>query len=403
MVAGRLQEKNDYFYIVLSYKDENGKRKEPWFKTGLKVRGNKKKAEDMLNEYRESFDIKTGQLKSPTLNLEISTLSNPKSEILFGDYLLQWLERIKNTIEMTTYSGYKCNIKQIIAPYFNERGISLSMLSGEIIDEFYNYQIDRGVTANTVIHYHANIRKALDDAFKDGLIPYNFADKAHRPKKEDFIANYYNRDELLELFKAAKGKKIEFAVLMASYYGLRRSEIMGLKWSCVDFKEKKITIKHTVTEFSLDGKLIRVAKDRAKTKKSIRSLPLVEPVEKLLLKIKKKEEYNKEFFGTDYNYDYDEYIYKDANGELVKPGYITQAFKEQLIDQHTELRRIRFHDLRHSCATLLRSEGVPLGDIQKWLGHSEITTTEKLYAHFDYKNHLKSAMKITNAFEIEAE
>ena len=85
------------------------------------------------------------------------------------------------------------------------------------------------------------------------------------------IANYYNRDELLELFKVAKGKKIEFAVLMASYYGLRRSEIMGLKWSCVDFKEKKITIKHTVTEFSLDGKLVRVAKDRAKTKKSIRS------------------------------------------------------------------------------------------------------------------------------------
>ena len=88
---------------------------------------------------------------------------------------------------------------------------------------------------------------------------------------------------------------------------------------------------------------------------------------------------------------------------MVKPGYVTRAFKEQLIDRYPELKKIRFHDLRHSCATLLRSEGVPLGDIQKWLGHSEITTTEKLYAHFEYKNHLKSAMKITNAFEMEIE
>ena len=91
MVAGRLQEKNDYFYIVLSYKDENGKRKEPWFKTGLKVRGNKKKAEDMLNEYRENFDIKTGKLKHSVLNIELSNNNIDKKEILFGDYLFQWL------------------------------------------------------------------------------------------------------------------------------------------------------------------------------------------------------------------------------------------------------------------------------------------------------------------------
>jgi integrase len=117
--------------------------------------------------------------------------------------------------------------------------------------------------------------------------------------------------------------------------------------------------------------------------------------------MKEKEEYTKKFFGNCYNHKNDEYIYKDPNGNLVKPGYVTQHFKKWVIEKNPHLKTIRFHDLRHSCAPLLRSEGVPLEDIQKWLGHSQITNTEKLYAHFEYKTHLKSAEKISNAFHIE--
>ena len=160
MVAGRLQEKKDYFYIVLSYTDKNGKRHQPWFKTGLRVRGNKKKAEALLKKYRENFDVETGLLaqdwdsrnqdevvdiifpKSDSEQIESSATKSKKSvadEILFGDYMLQWLEKNKNTIELTTYSGDKRNITSVIAPYFNKRGITLGGLSGEIIDEFYNF------------------------------------------------------------------------------------------------------------------------------------------------------------------------------------------------------------------------------------------------------------------------
>ena len=114
--------------------------------------------------------------------------------------------------------------------------------------------------------------------------------------------------------------------------------------------------------------------------------------------MKNQENYNKEFFGNKYNHKYDQYIYKHPDGELMKPGYVTQYFKRYVINKHPEWKVIRFHDLRHSCATLLRNQGVPLEDIQKWLGHSQITTTEKLYAHFEYKSHLKSAQKIANAF-----
>ena len=394
MVAGRLAKKNDYFYIVLSYSDEAGKRKEKWIKTGLKVRGNKAKADDMLLDYRTNFDVTTGKLKSA--QDEPKKIEIEPSDALFGDYLLSWCEDIKSTIELSTYAGYKLNIERVIAPYFNERKITLKNLNAHLIDEFYSEKL-KTVTANTVIHYHANIRKALQDAYKNDLVPCNYADKAHRPKKEDFVSNYYNRDELQLLFGAVKGLKVEFGILMAGYYGLRRGEIIGLKWSNVDFEYRTITIKHTVTTCSIDGKFTQVAKDRAKTKKSIRSLPLIPPIYDLLVRMKKQETMDKEFFGSDYVTKYDDYIYKEKNGELIKPDYVSNNFKLQ-VSKIPELQTIRFHDLRHSCAALLRHEGVPMEDIQKWLGHSQITTTESIYAHFDNERHKGSAQKILNAF-----
>lgn len=394
MIAGRLAKKNDYFYIVLSYSDDAGKRKEKWIKTGLKIRGNKAKADEMLLEYRTNFNVTTGKLKSE--QEEADKIESDPADILFGDYLLQWCDDIKGTVELSTYAGYKFCIERVIAPYFNERGITLKNLNAHLIDEFYSERL-KAVSPNTVIHYHANIRKALQDAYKNDLIPCNYADKAHRPKKSDYVSNYYNRDELQTLFQAVKGKKIEFAVLMAGYYGLRRSEVIGLKWSNVDFKYKTITIKHTVTTCSVDGKYLQIAKDRAKTKKSIRSLPLIPPIYDFLVSMKKQEEINKEFFGSNYITQYDDYIYKEKNGELVKPDFVTTNFALQL-SKNPDLPKIRFHALRHSCAALLRHEGVPMEDIQKWLGHSQITTTESIYAHFDTERHQSSAQKIFNAF-----
>lgn len=254
MVAGRLQEKSGYFYVVLSYKNNNGVRKQPWFRTGLKIRGNKKNAEKILLYYRMNFNIQSGRLNSIKYD-------NPAKQMnmLFGDYLLLWLEEIKITVAETTYAGYRYNVKNTIAPYFNAKGIRLSTLSAYALNEFYQEQRKR-VSANTVIRYHANIYKALSDAMKDGLIADNPAKKVHKPKAKQYIAEYYTKDELKALFKAVKGTKIEFAVLMAGFYGLRREEIVGLKWSAVHFEEKTITIKHTIVECNVDG--IRALADK---------------------------------------------------------------------------------------------------------------------------------------------
>lgn len=177
---------------------------------------------------------------------------------------------------------------------------------------------------------------------------------------------------------------------------MRRSEIVGLKWDAVDFKKKMFTIRHIVTEVVLDGKFITVSKDRTKTKSSCRTLPLVEPFEQLLLRIKKEQDRNKRVCGRAYCNEYLDYVYVDEVGIRISPNYITQHF-EILLKNHG-LRKIRFHDLRHSCATLLYANGVSLKEIQEWLGHSDISTTSNIYTHLDFNSKIAAANAIIGAY-----
>ena len=105
-----------------------------------------------------------------------------------------------------------------------------------------------------MIHRHANIRKALQYAFKTGLLDNNPADRIERPKKERFVGGFYNEKELERLFEVVRGDPIELGVILAAFYGLRRSEAIGLKWDAIDFEQKTLTIRHTVTQVCLNGK-----------------------------------------------------------------------------------------------------------------------------------------------------
>ena len=138
------------------------------------------------------------------------------------------------------------------------------------------------------------------------------------------------------------------------------------------------------------------AEDRTKTKSSNRTLPLVKPFEELLLNLKEKQAINRRICGNSYCRDYLEYVYVNDMGELMKPNHITEAFPKLL--ERNGLRRIRFHDLRHSCASLLYANGVLLKDIQEWLGHSDIATTSNIYTHLDYSSKVASANAIIGYF-----
>lgn len=386
MVAGHLREQNGYFQMVLSFKDEAGKRKTKSISTGLPIKGNKRRAEAMLMEMRKNFE-----------NGIVTKDIGQKGDILFADFLLDWLEMMRNSLEVTTYASYAKAIKNRIAPYYSERQIKLKDLTPKDIQDYYQYGLNvEKVSANTVIHRHANIRKALQYALRTGLIDYNPADRVERPRKEKYHAAIYNDQELDTLFKIVKGKKIELAIILGAFYGLRRSEVVGLKWDAIDFERKTLTIKHTVTEVTLDGKVLVVDKERTKTKASHRTLPLVAPFEELLYRMKADQERNRKLCGGVYCTKYLDFIYVDELGERIKPNYITQHFS--IVIKNNGLKKIRFHDLRHSCASLLYANGVSLKEIQEWLGHSDISTTSNIYTHLDYSTKISSANAILNVF-----
>ena len=272
----------------------------------------------------------------------------------------QWLEIVKSSVQTVTYSSYSNMIKSVISPYFREHSITLSGLTATDIQSFYTHELKR-VKASSVIHYHANIHKALKYAVKVDLIPTNPADKIERPKKERFVGSFYDANEINKLFSVAAGTKLELPVMLGAFYGLRRSEVLGLKWDAIDFGNNTITIRHTVTSCNLDGKHVLIASDSTKTKSSMRTLPLVPDFREKLLVVKEEQEGNRLLCGRSYNKEFLGYLCVDEMGNLIKPGYVTTAFP--LLLEHNGLRKIRYHDLRHSCASLLLANGVPMKQI----------------------------------------
>lgn len=385
MIAGHLQEKKGLYYMVLSYKDKSGKRVSKWLPTGLPVKGNKKRAEDMLMAARAEFVAREAAIDR---------------DMPFSSYLVQWMEIARSTLKPNTAAGYAGMIQNPIAPYFQQRGITLGGLQAVDIQIFYASQLKR-VSANTVIHYHAIIHRALKYAVKTDLIDVNPADKVERPRKDRFTASFYDGNEVNRLFQAARGTPLELPVMLAAFYGLRRSEVVGLKWDAIDFENKTIAIRHTVTACAEKGSRIEVAADTTKTASSRRTLPLVPAFQTKLAALKEEQEKNRILCGRSYCTDYLGYVLVDAMGNRLKLSYISTAFPVLL--KRNGLRPIRFHDLRHSCASLLLKNGVPMKQIQEWLGHSDFSTTANIYAHLDAGSKLTSAQAMEKGLGMSSE
>ena len=322
------------------------------------------------------------------------------AEINFSDYMLQWLQIIKPTVATTTYASYSSIVQKIVVPYFEKKAIPLAELKAIDIQAFYLKQLER-VSARTVIHYHSLLHRALKYAVKIELIDANPVDKVERPKPQKYMASFYTAQEMEELFQAARGHRLELIIQFAAFYGLRRGEVIGLRWEAVDFEAGTFTIRHTVTSANVEGKHILIQADRAKTKSSLRTLPLVAGFAQRLRDLKAQQEYNEKLCGNCYNRKYKGYLFVDEMGNLILPNTVTEGFAKLLKDNG--LRHIRFHDLRHSCASLLLKQGVPMKQIQEWLGHSDISTTANIYAHLDSQSKQLSAAAMEKALTLPRE
>ena len=385
MVAGHLQEKKGYYYIVLNYQDLENNRKVKWIPTNLPVKGNKKRAEQMLWEAREKF-------KPPVERGSMHT------DMLFTEYLEEWLKIAKGSVRPVTLASYASMVKFPIKPYFEQRGITLGDLKPVHIQKFYADQLER-VKANSVTHYHAVIHRALKYAVKVELLNANPSDRVELPKKEKFLSDYYDAEEINRLFSLVEGTELELPVKFAAFYGLRRSEVVGLRWCAIDFQKNTVTIDHTVTDVEMNGRKVAIASDTTKTKSSLRTLPLVPQFKELLLWKKAQQEEYRRVCGRSYCRDYLDYICVNPLGERIKCSYLTSGFPNFL--EHHGMRRIRFHDLRHSCASLLLANGVPMKQIQEWLGHSDFSTTANVYAHLDYQSKITSAEAILSGLGMQ--
>ena len=233
--------------------------------------------------------------------------------------------------------------------------------------------------------------ESLDFRLSQNIIPYNAADRTKLPSAVKYHANTYNEQQIADLIKASKDTPLESTVILCIYYGLRRGEVCGLRWSDVDLDNRILHISNTRTTAKDE-----IFQNTTKTKSSNRELPINDVMFKYLTELKAKQNANKAFLGDNYNTS--DFVCCWEDGEPVKVTYISHMFTKLLADNN--LPHIRLHDLRHSCATNLLKKGVDIKIIQEYLGHSTIATTANFYLHPDMEQKKDAIERLSQAFTI---
>ena len=390
-ITGHLAERNNKWYAVINLYDANGKRKEKWQSLDLASgKGSKREADFRLHQLLEKFNSDDIYLQNNMSHAEKERSRVANMQVI--DYLPEWLESHKPNISTLTYTGYKTMIESRMIPYFKTLGdLKVKDITGDEINDYYFHIRKLGLKGTSAQRHHSLLHLAFKSAVKRRVIATNPLDQADRPKATQYIGKYYNASELKELLDKAENDPIYIVIILAAYFGLRRSEALGLKWSAVDFDNKTVSISHKVIK--TDDGIVGI--DVMKTKSSYRTLPLIPQVEDALLKEKARQDEMQRIMRRGYCKKYTDYICVDAIGEIIKPDYVTNHFKILLRDNG--LKQIRFHDLRHSCASLLLANGVPMKMIQDWLGHSDMGTTANIYSHIDSESKKASAIAIGSA------
>lgn len=375
MITGSLQIKKNMYYAVLNITDKDGVRKQKWIPTKLSVDGHNKRAakkflDDTITEYQDkSFEVATVK-KEP-----------------LAEYAEKWIIYAERVYDPITFQGYKIGVESHIVPYFKRRKVAIQDLTPEIVEDFSahmsecgNVKTGGGLSNKSVRNYLTVLSVICDDAVNKKKISENPVSKIKRPKKQKFKPSFYASSQMRNLFQLIQGEKLAPLITVTALYGLRRSELLGLKWDSIDFNNKQVVIKHVVCRCSSI-----VEKDDTKTDDSYRVYPMTPEIEKIFTDAKAMEELKEKLLGD--KYIKNDYVFKWDSSKPYSPDYITKTF-HKILERHG-MPDIRLHDLRHSCASILLESGHNLKDVQQWLGHSDIQTTGNVYGHLT-NQHLKS-------------
>ena len=397
-MTGSLQIKNDIYYVVLNLKDENGKRKQKWINTNLPMRGNKKKAEKILRELLDEY--------------EAQEANSEKKDFPFVDYLYYWLNLKKPQIDPLTCELYQYCIDSHIVQYFNPKKLDIRDVTYTHLQKYFNDKSINGkiikskkdkknntpvgLSTETLNKHKIVFMQAFKNAVLEKLINSNPVLDVTVPKKQKKKAGFLTLEEADDLIQRLKGETIRSIVIFALYYGLRRSEILGLKWSAVDLKNGFFRIEHTVVKSILNNGVKAYYKDSTKTKTSASEFPILEDVVPLLKEIAEKQKANREIFGNSY-YESD-YLFTWDDGKLIQPDYVSKRFKKLL--KKYSMPDIHFHNLRHSTASILVKKGFDIKSIQMWLRHANVKTTLNIYAQVSENQKQVIAGEISHMFSL---
>jgi len=365
------------YFAVLNIYDDFGKRKPKWIDTGITVKGNnKRKADAKLNEILVEYN---------TAKIDLS------KDIVFTEFMTNWLENLKYSIAETTYDGYSLVLKAHILPFFESKKIKVRDLTPAHIQQYVNFKM-KSLSPNTIIKHLRNISKCLDSAVRQNIIAFNPAKRIDMPKKIKYTgAKHYNEKQIEQLLEYSKDDPLKIVILLTVFYGLRRSEVLGLKWSAVDYESSTITIQHTVTKYN--KKLHKT--NSTKNDSSYAVIPLPDLIKQKLAAWETRQKEYQEQQPNDYAGE--GYICTQPDGKLLQPDFVSHHFGILLKNHNMPI--IRFHDLRHSSANYLKYLGFDLKDIQVWLRHKDIQTTMNIYVNLDMEAKTEIANSLNEKFK----
>lgn len=380
-MTGCVALRKNVYYVRLTYYDKNHKRKDKWVTTGLSGRGAKQKATAMIESMIEKY----------------SYLEKSDHPTNMADYLLMWKNLRKSEVAETTYEGYHTYIDRHLIPYFKNLNLNIQDITAGHIFDYVNYLSNDGGRKDYKLggQSPASIRKIIsllrqvfEYAVLYGDIKINPASQVPLPKltsKKEERQVFLTAEDAQKMLDAFADEEVGPIVYVTLYYGLRKSEALGLRWQAVDFDNNTISINHTV----VGGKQI-IEKDATKTYSSKRTYELLPDIKTILIRLRDQQKDYKSRLGSAYHNN--DYIFKHANGMPYRPDSLTRSFKRALA-RHG-LPQMRYHDLRHSTASILVDKGWDINDIKEWLGHSDISTTANIYAHISHRRKVSLAQDL---------
>ena len=384
-LAASVQKKNGRLHAVIQVK-EDGKTKSVWRALGLPEGASQtlvnKAFRKVVTAYEEEY------------NKRLARDGRPDAEIPIFPFLCTYLEKAKPRLQLSTYKGYHQMVYSRVQEYFNAHPkLTVESITPKDIEAFYKWLFGKGLKTGSVIHYHTLLHSAFQQAYKDELLDVNPFERVERPKKSDFHGAHYSEDELVALFELCRSDPIWPCVVLAGGMGLRRSEVLGVRWSRIDMDKRTVLLDTKIVEEKTDGEPVLRAIEEMKNKSSRRTLPIPDPVYEMLETIRARQEINRKLFRGSYNRTWDDYVCTDELGNLMRPNFVTDHFSYLL--KKLGLRHIRFHDLRHTFAVNSLKAGDDIKTVQENLVHHTAAFTLDVYAH------VTSGMKQESANRME--